>query len=135
MDNDYEIYEGKTFSSLCRDIVTNSEEKKNQVDILITDLRGLIKTATDAMMIVPLLKEYYDVSIRNDEQLIKLAAVIQRIISGKVVEGGDGNVLLTEEEKKQLMASVDSAVKEMGKPVPDKTEQIEKIKAAQQEIK
>jgi len=114
---DYEIYKGKNFSDLCKDIVKNSEEKKNQVDILITDLREMIKTIADATMLVPLLKEYFDVGVRNDEQLIKLAAIIQRIMSGKASEEG-ANSTLTDEEKKQLMAAIEETAKAVA-PVPE----------------
>ena len=117
MDNDIEIFKGKNFSDLCKDIVKNSEEKKNQIDILITDLRDMIKTVNDATMIVPLLKEYFDVGVRNDEQLIKLAAIIQRLMSGKVGADSDGGggMLLTEEERKQLMATVEETAKTLNK--------------------
>jgi hypothetical protein len=117
MENDIEIFKGKNFSDLCKDIVKNSEEKKNQIDILITDLRDMIKTVNDATMIVPLLKEYFDVGVRNDEQLIKLAAIIQRLMSGKAgAEGeGGGGMLLTEEERKQLMATVEETAKTLNK--------------------
>jgi hypothetical protein len=116
--NEFEIFKGKSFSNLCKDIVRNSEDKKNQVDILISDLRSMIKSANDAMMIVPLLKDYYDVGIRNDEQLIKLAAIIQRIISGKTsAAGGDDGMLLTEEEKKQLLDAAEGAVAEINKEI------------------
>lgn len=122
MDNDIEIFKGKNFSDLCKDIVKNSEEKKNQIDILITDLREMIKTVNDATMIVPLLKEYFDVGVRNDEQLIKLAAIIQRMMAGK--GGGDGEsggMLLTEEERKQIMATVEETAKQINKPeIPNK---------------
>lgn len=122
MDNDIEIFKGKNFSDLCKDIVKNSEEKKQQIDILITDLRDMIKTVNDATMIVPLLKEYFDVGIRNDEQLVKLAAIIQRIMSGKGgAEGEGGSMLLTEEERKQIMATVEETAKQITKlDVPDK---------------
>jgi hypothetical protein len=106
-ENDYTLYKGKTFSDLCKDIVKKSEEKKNQLDILITDLREMIKTPADATMMVPHLKEYIDVGIKNDEQLVKLAAVIQRIMTASKGDKDDSGVpLLTDEEKKQLMENV-----------------------------
>lgn len=117
MDNDFEIFKGKNFSDLCKDIVKNSEEKKNQIDILITDLREMIKTINDATMIVPLLKEYFDVGVRNDEQLIKLAAIIQRLMAGKAMGDDGGSLIMTEEEKKQLMSSVEEVIKSTKEPV------------------
>ena len=111
MDNDIEIYKGKSFSDLCKDIVKNSEEKKNQIDILITDLREMIKTINDATMIVPLLKEYFDVGVRNDEQLIKLAAIIQRLMVNKGGGEDGGAMMLTEDERKQLMNTIEETAK------------------------
>jgi len=109
MDNDIEIYKNKKFSDLCKDIVKNSENNRDQLDILISDLRSMIKSANDALMIVPLIKEYLDVQVKNDEQLVKLAAVVQRIITKHTV-GADGEMsgFLSEEEKKQLMQEIDS---------------------------
>lgn len=115
--SDFELYKGKSFASLCKDIVKNSEEKKQQIDVLITDLREMIKTINDAVMVVPLLKEYFDVGIRNDEQLIKLAAIVQRIMSGKAGnEAEAGNLLLTDEEKKQLMSAIEETAKSVQSP-------------------
>ena len=117
MDNDYEIYKGKTFSDLCRDIVKNSEDKKTQLDIVVTDLREMIKTVADAVTVVPLLKEYIEVGVGNDEQLIKLAAIIQRIMAGKAGPDGEGGAaVLTEEEKKQLMAAIEETAKTVQQP-------------------
>ena len=106
MDLNFEIYKGKNFSNLCKDIVKNSENKKDQIDILISELRTLIKTVNDAVIIVPLIKDYYDVGVKNDEQLIKLAAVVQRLVA-KGQETGEGNaMILSEEDRKQLMEEV-----------------------------
>ena len=111
MDFNFEIYKGKNFSSLCKDIVKNSENKKDQIDILISELRTLIKTVNDAVIIVPLIKEYYDVGVKNDEQLIKLAAVVQRLVA-KGQETGEGNaMILSDEDRKQLMEEVISISK------------------------
>ena len=120
---EFEIYKGKSFASLCKDIINNSEQKKDQLDILITDLKDMIKTVNDAVTIVPLLKEYFDVSVRNDEQLIKLAAIIQRLMSGKVGPDGEGGgTILTDEEKKQLMSAIEETAKTMKSPEKSKEE-------------
>lgn len=126
-DSEFEIYKGKRIGSLFEDIVTNAENKRNQIDILLSDLRVMIKTPENALMIVPLIKEYLDVGVRNDEQLIKLSAIVQRMISNVAgVDGADGNLTLTEEEKKQLMAQVETAVTEMQSTVD--TEKVDKLK-------
>jgi hypothetical protein len=52
--------------------------------------------------------------VRNDEQLIKLAAIIQRMMAGKVGADGDGGgMLLTDEERKQLMTTVEETAKQL----------------------
>ena len=106
--NDIEIYKWKNFSSLCKEIVINQNEKKDQLDILVSELRGLIKTVNDAIVVVPLIKEYLDVGVKNDEQLVKLAAIIQRILS-RPNDGADAGspFMMTDEERKQLMDEVE----------------------------
>ena len=106
MDLNFEIYKGKNFSNLCKDIVKNSENKKDQIDVLISELRTLIKTVNDAVIIVPLIKDYYDVGVKNDEQLIKLAAVVQRLVSKGQDTGEGNNMILSDEDRKQLMDEV-----------------------------
>lgn len=112
MDLNFEIYKGKNFSNLCKDIVKNSENKKDQIDILISELRTLIKTVNDAVIIVPLIKDYYDVGVKNDEQLIKLAAVVQRLVSKGQDTGEGNNMILSDEDRKQLMDEVIKISKE-----------------------
>lgn len=118
MDLDFELYKGKKYSSLLKDVVINSEQKRDQIDILVSDLRSMIKTANDAIVVVPLIKDYLDVSVRNDEQLVKLAAVVQRLISSQS-QGEDGNMgmLLSEDERKQLMGEVEKITKEINTPI------------------
>lgn len=111
MDTNFEIYKGRTFAGLCKDIVKNSESKKDQIDILISELRSLIKTVNDAIIIVPLIKEYYDVGVKNDEQLVKLAAIVQKLIVKGEMSGEGNNMILTEDERKQLMEDVISIAK------------------------
>lgn len=119
MDNDIEIYKDKKFSDLCKDIVVNSESNRDQLDILISDLRTLIKTANDALLIVPLIKDYFDVRVKNDEQLVKLAAVIQKIITKQTIgpDGSSDGFVLTEDEKRQIMKEIDDIKLDVKKPI------------------
>jgi len=106
MDTNFEIYKGKNFLGLCKDIVKNSESKKDQIDILISELRSLIKTVNDAIIIVPLIKDYYDVGVKNDEQLVKLASIVQKLVAKGEASGEGNGMILSEDERRQLMEDV-----------------------------
>jgi hypothetical protein len=107
---DIELFKGKSFADLLKDIYSNSQKKDRQINVLISELRPLIKNIGDATVIVPLIKEYLEVGVKNDEHLVKLAAVVQRLIStnNKVQADTGQSWLLSEEEKQQLLAELDS---------------------------
>lgn len=112
MDNDTEIFAGKTFSSLAKDIYFNSKTKSGQIEQLIKDLRTMIKDAGSATVIAPMIKDYLDVSIKNDDQLVKLSAVLQRYISGSNSndDGSGSGIGLTDREKEDLLNTVKSSM-------------------------
>ena len=90
MSLDKEIFQGKTLSDLFGEIYDNSKETKGQVKALIGELKPLIENIGDATLIVPMIKEYMEIGVKNDEHLIKLATVIQRIETAQAKgEGGD----------------------------------------------
>ena len=101
---DQEIFKGKSFSNLLEDIYKNSIKKEKQISALIQDLKPMIKNISDATIIVPIIKEYLEVSVKNDEHLIKMAAIVQRAMSRQ--ESKADGILLTEEEKRSLIATV-----------------------------
>jgi len=101
---DDEIFEGKSFSDLLKEIHTNSKKKEKQINSLIAQLQPLVKNITDATILVPLIKDYLDVGIKNDDALIKMAGIIQRAMNRTNDEGGDFS--LTDDEKKQLLNTV-----------------------------
>ena len=110
----FQIYDGKTFEDLCKDIVINQNQTKDQIDNLVSELRPLIKTTNDAMMVVPLIKQYLDASIHNDDHLVRLAMIIQRLVSSKVeADGPQGSSWLTDEERNQLIKEVESSIKDI----------------------
>ena len=89
MDSDKEIFNGKKLSDLFEEIYTNSRETKSQVKGLIGELKPLIENIGDATLLVPMIKEYMEIGVKNDDALIKLATIIQRIESAAAK--GDAN--------------------------------------------
>ena len=94
------IFDDKSFSDLLKEIHKNQSKKSKQLASLIAELRPLITSLGDATVVVPLIKEYMEISVKNDDQLIKMAAIVQRLSTG-TSSSGDGG-LLTEEEMQQL---------------------------------
>ena len=114
MKNDYEIFEGKTLSDVFKDIYDNSKTNKTQLEVLMKEVVGFIKDGDTAVQIIPMLKEYLEINVKNDEQLVKLATIVQRITAAekRVSDSGD-EFGLTEAEKEQLMNAIESDVQEL----------------------
>ncbi len=91
MSLDKNIFRDKTLSDIFGEIYDNSSSTRSQIKGLIGELKPLIENIGDATLIVPMIKEYMEIGVKNDEHLIKLATVIQRLeaISAK---GGDGEM-------------------------------------------
>lgn len=109
MDKNDELFKGTSFADLMSDVYHNSKKKDRQISQLIAQLQPLIKNASDATIIVPLIKEYLDVAVKNDDHLVKLTAIVQRYISTKQTLSNDDG-LLSEEEKQQLLKVAESTL-------------------------
>jgi hypothetical protein len=128
MDKNEELFKGITFSDLMSDVYHNSKRKDRQINQLIASLQPLIKNASDATVVVPLIKDILDVSIKNDDHLVKLTAIVQRYISTKqTIAGADS--LLTEEEKQQLLKVAESTL------THELEDELEQLKQSELEIK
>lgn len=109
MDKNEELFKGTTFADLMSDVYHNSKKKDRQISQLIAQLQPLIRNASDATIIVPLIKEYLDVAVKNDDHLVKLTAIVQRYISTKqTIAGADS--LLSDEEKMQLIRMAETTL-------------------------
>ena len=114
MADEKEIFEGKTFQDLTKDIYENTTKRKTQIDLLISEIHGFITTIDDVVLVAPIIKEYIDTAVRNDEHLVKLAGVLQRIISKSQGES-DESMLLSDEEKAELMGTLQDTVDDLQK--------------------
>ena len=98
---DDKIFGKKKFSDILQEIHENQNTRGAQIIGLISELKPLIEDIGDATLIVPLIKEYMELGIKNDDVLVKLATIVQRATQNK---GSDvETTLLTEEEKAQLL--------------------------------
>ena len=113
MSTEFELFKGTNFSDLMKDIYHNSKKKSRQIDTLIKSLEPMIKNTGDATVIVPMIKDYLEVSVKNDDALVKLAAVCQRLVSasGKDDEGNEYG--LTDEERARLLEEADAEIEKL----------------------
>ena len=108
------LFDDKSFGDLLKEIHGNQKKKAKQLASLIAELRPLVQSLGDATVVVPLIKEYMEISVKNDDQLIKMAAIVQRLSTGTSLSGDGG--LLTEEEMSQLMDVAEEISKTVEKP-------------------
>ncbi len=113
MSAEFELFQGTNFSDLMRDIYHNSKKKDRQIQGLIKELQPLIKNTGDATVLVPMIKDYLEISVKNDDALVKLAAVVQRLVSASMKESDDGEFGLSDEERRQLLEEAETEVKKL----------------------
>ncbi len=97
------IFGKKKFSDVLEEIYNNQQKKDKQVTALINELKPLISDIGDATLVVPLIKEYMEISVKNDDILIKMAALAQRAMATGTA---DGSLTISDEEKDQLLAAM-----------------------------
>ena len=124
-----EIFEGKSFQDLTKDIYKNTTDRKKQIDLLISEIHGFITTIDDVVMVAPIIKEYMDVAVKNDEHLVKLAGVIQRIIA-KSSSGDEESFLLSDSEKEDLINALQEDVNDLQK----RNDEVEVLKSKSKDI-
>ena len=101
--NTITLFGKKTFADLLKEIHTNSSNKEREIRALIDNLKPFINSAGDAVIIVPLIKDYLDVSVKNDDLLIKMVGIVQRAMNSN--QGSD-ELLLSDSDKEMLFQSM-----------------------------
>ena len=103
------IYGKTTLADVFKEIHGNQKEKTKQIDNLIQQLSPLVKSVNDAAVIIPLIKEYLEVGVKNDEQLIKMTSVVQRLLSAESKQKADiasSDFILSPDELKQIQSDL-----------------------------
>lgn len=100
-----EIFDGKTLADLFSDIYKNTDKKRDQINQFVASFVKLIKTPEDAAVLGPVIKDFLDVNVKNDEHLVRLAQIAQRLVSVSSKGNASGD-MLSEEEKMQLLKNI-----------------------------
>lgn len=107
MDINSELYDGRSLADLFSEIHKNTDGKRQQINTFIVKLVQLVRNPEDAVMIGPLVQAFIATSINNDEHLVKVATIAQRLLLvGQKAEGAGDGSLLTAEEKAQLLKTI-----------------------------
>ena len=127
MANDYEIFEGKSLSGLFKDIYENTKTNKTQLEVLMKEVVGFIKDGDTAVQIIPMLKEYLEINVKNDDQLVKVAAIVQRIIAAESKGSSEEEFGLSDAEKEQLMGAIEDAATDLQNHSDEITDDMKRI--------
>ena len=127
MANNYEIFDGKSLSDLFKDIYENTKTNKTQLEVLMKEVVGFIKDGDTAVQIIPMLKEYLEINVKNDDQLVKVAAIVQRIIAAESKGGSEDEFGLSDKEKEQLMGAIEEAATDLQQHSDEITDDMKRI--------
>ena len=121
----FEVFEGKSLSDVFKDIYDNSKRNKEQLEVLMKEVVGFIKDGDTAVQIIPMLKEYLEINVKNVDQLVKVAAIVQRIIASESKGNSEDEFGLSDKEKEQLMGALEEAATDLQTRADEINEDIE----------
>ena len=124
MSSEFQLFDGKNLSSLFRDIYENQQNKKKNISDLIESLRKLIKNVGEATVIAPIIKDLIEVSVKNDDHLIKLATIAQRLAAAEAKGIGEDG-WLSETEKAQLLNEMEDTINQVEEKNKERLSDIE----------
>lgn len=104
MGFDTEIFDGKTLADIFSDVYKNTEKKREQINQFVGSMVKLIRTPEDAAVLGPVIQSFLEVNVKNDEHIVRLAQIAQRLVTVNTKTTDNG--LLTEEEKNQLLSNI-----------------------------
>ena len=119
MDINSELYDGKSLADIFSEIHKNTDSKRTQINSFIMKMVQLIRTPEDAAVIGPIVQGFLEVNVKNDERLVRVAQIAQRIVSVGVKSNASLDGLLSEEEKNALLGDIQVEIQGLQEDVKD----------------
>jgi hypothetical protein len=110
--DDVTVFDGMSLSDLFKKIHKNNKDIDKQIGEFIDTMKPMATSnAGSAVMLMPTVKDLIDVNVKNNEQLIKMAAIAQR---ASTVNSNAGQDLINMDEITALLEE-QKAIEEEGK--------------------
>ena len=110
--DDVTVFDGMSLSDLFKKIHKNNKDIDKQIGEFIETMKPMATSnAGSAVMLMPTVKDLIDVNVKNNEQLIKMAAIAQRAAT---VNNNTGQDLINMDEITALLEE-QKAIEEEGK--------------------
>lgn len=119
MDINSELYDGKSLADIFSEIHKNTDSKRAQINSFIMKMVQLIRTPEDAAVIGPIVQGFLEVNVKNDEHLVRVAQIAQRIVSVGAKAATSLEGLLTESEKDALLGDIKTEIQELQEDVKE----------------
>ena len=124
---EYVVFDDKTLSDVFKDIYRNTESKREQINTFVTKLVRQIRTPEDAAVISPIIKDFMEVNVKNDEHIVRIAQIAQRAIAIGT-KAASSTELLTEEEKQQLLSNIKLEIDDLQQETTEVEDELERLK-------
>jgi hypothetical protein len=105
------LFKDKTFSDVLEEIYNNSKKKDKQITALIGELKPLVENIGDATLVVPMIANYLEIGVKNDEMLVKMLTIVQRMDNAKS-SGDTAGFELGAEELAQILDQANALAQE-----------------------
>ena len=125
--DDVTIFDGMSLSDLFKKIHKNNKDIDKQIGDFIDTMKPMATAnAGSATMLMPTVKDLIDVNVKNNEQLIKIAAIAQRAATSNA---NSGTELIDMSEIEALLAE-QKEVQEQGQKLLEQAPivQLEQVK-------
>jgi hypothetical protein len=100
--NDVEVFDGMSLSDLFKKIHKNNKDIDKKIEDSSFSLKPMATANVgNATNLMPVVKDLLDVNVKNNEQLVKMAAIAQRASTSN---GNNNNELLDMSEIEALLA-------------------------------
>jgi hypothetical protein len=116
--NDVEVFDGMSLSDLFKKIHKNNKDIDKKIEDFIDTMKPMATANVgNATNLMPVVKDLLDVNVKNNEQLVKMAAIAQRAATSN---SNNSNELLDMSEIEALLAE-QKDVQEKGQKLLEQT--------------